>query len=219
MFVESLRNSKNHFSVFPRESKADHEKWLLTSPNQIFMGECRETCLISFHDMRKVDDIVKKKKKKNTGIAKKKKLPFGGGFRTSFFFSLLSQKRITCSSCIWNIYDLYQTTSIMKRRKTSRIDHNQSRHTQCRCQCYIYVCPIYSITMFSTLQLYTIYNCSVGGWQSSFRENTTQHQKARWQLTWSRCNWWLRMGEKRFWNTDDDFPYTLVTSHFHQVLS
>ena len=137
-----------------------------------------------------------KEEKKNTGIGKKKKLPFGGGFRTSFFFSLLSQKRITCSSCIWNIYDLYQTTSIMKRRKTSRIDHNQSRHTQCRCQCYIYVCPIYSITMFSTLQLYTIYNCSVGGWQSSFRENTTQHQKARWQLTWSRCNWWLRDGRE-----------------------
>jgi hypothetical protein len=96
MFVESLRNSKNHFRVFPRESKADHEKWLLTSPNQIFMGECRETCLISFHDMRKVDDIVKKKKtKQNTGIGKRKKngfqLSFGGGFRTSFFFLFFSR--------------------------------------------------------------------------------------------------------------------------------
>jgi hypothetical protein len=95
MFVESLRNSKNHFRVF-RESKADHEKWLLTSPNQIFMGECRETCLISFHDMRKVDDIVKKKKtKQNTGIGKRKKngfqLSFGGGFRTSFFFLFFSR--------------------------------------------------------------------------------------------------------------------------------
>jgi hypothetical protein len=95
MFVESLRNSKNHFRVF-RESKADHEKWLLTSPNQIFMGECRETCLISFHDMRKVDDIGKKKRKKGPRRREKKERgELSEGFRTSF-----SQKRITCSSCI-----------------------------------------------------------------------------------------------------------------------
>lgn len=126
MFVESLRNSKNHFRVF-RESKADHEKWLLTSPNQIFMGECRETCLISFHDMRKVDDIGKKKNKRAQGEERKKKGGTFGGVLHKFFPEANNLQQLYLKHIRPISNDIHH--------KAARIDHNQSRHTQCRCHC------------------------------------------------------------------------------------
>lgn len=127
MFAESLRNSKNHFRVF-RESKADHEKWLLTSPNQIFMGECRETCLISFHDMRKVDDIGKKKKRPKGKIGE--------------LFGEVPHKFFPEANNLQQLYLKHiRPISNDIHHKAARIDHNQSRRTQCRCHCYIYVRP------------------------------------------------------------------------------